>query len=740
MKRNLKKERLLQEALITLHTGGASFKYLLDGLKPIFDLVLRIYLGQIFFISGLLKIMDWDKALYLSQHEYPVSWLDPILAAYVGVSIELVASAFLIIGLLTRFAAFSMLLLTLVIQIEYQVLNTQSIWILLMGWFVIMGAGKLSLDHLMRGIRDSAIVFSRPISLFFTEITRFVGPFYKLTLRFWIACILITGGWLVLGSVGDAYPYPVLGYQFSNSWISILQNHWYEVLLIVSGALIGLGFISRWIALFLLGGIAWVACASIPLTDGQINEAVGWVFLLGLILLYGPGTISLDHGIRHGLRRKLRTLLNEEREKQGKLPEVVIIGGGFGGVAAAKALKTTACHVTLIDKHNYHLFQPLLYQVATAGLSPAEIAAPIRALFDDQPNISIVLGEVVDVESTKQTVILKSGDPLHYDYLIIATGAQHSYFGQDAWAAHAPGLKKIEDALSIRQKMLTSFEMAENAKDPDMHEALLTLVIIGGGPTGIELAGAFAELAYQGMENEFRQINPKNAKIILIEAGPRLLGVMPESLANYTEKALTHLGVTVLLNSRVEKIDENGVTANGVFIPTKNVFWAAGVQASSASKWLNASTDRAGRIEVGPDLSVPGCNNVYAIGDTVLANAWNGKPMPGLAPAAKQSGQYIAKLIQRRIEEQTASKPFKYRHYGSLATIGRSLAVVDFGKFQLSGTLAWWFWGGIHLYFINNMRNRMMIMLQWFWSYITFKKSSRIIYESDVSEPKQPEV
>jgi NADH dehydrogenase/putative oxidoreductase len=413
---------------------------------------------------------------------------------------------------------------------------------------------------------------------------------------------------------------------------------------------------------------------------------------------------------------------------------VVIVGGGFGGVAAARMLRTTACRITLIDRHNYHLFQPLLYQVATAGLSPTEIAMPIRSLFDDQPNIQIILNEVVGVDKIKKEVKWQCNQnilgKISYDYLILATGAKHSYFGNDAWAKYAPGLKKIEDAMAIRQRVLSAFEKAENTDDTIEQMALLTFIIIGGGPTGIELAGALAELAHQGMENEFRNIDPKRAKIILIEAGPRLLNSMHEGLSDYTMQALEKLGVEVRLNARVAEMSPEGLVVNSQFLAVKNIFWAAGVKASNAAIWLEVEADKMGRVIVNKDLSVPGTENIYAIGDTVLAHVWSGAPMPGVAPAAKQSGQYVAKKIRAAIEGKNFTQDFIYKNYGNLATIGRRVAVIDFGYFRVRGVLAWWFWGAIHLYFLNNMHNRLQVMLKWFWSYLTFKKSSRIIYET----------
>lgn len=692
-----KRHRQTLVRILSIKSIVDTFQFVVSFIRPLFDFVLRFYLAQIFFISSIIKLSDWDKAIYLSQHEYPVPWMDPVVAAYFGVGITLVGSVLLFLGLFTRIAAFALMILTMVIQIYYEQLNTQTIWIILLGWFVIFGADKLSLDHAMRGVKDSALFFSRTISIIYTELTRFVGPFYQLGIRFWIACVWVTAAWLLWKSAGQypSYPYPVLGYQYSGSLLTLLTSAYAPIILAVSGVMIGLGLFTRIIALLGIAGlILWLPVRGIIFQAHQMGEVTVWLFILGLVLLWGPGTFSLDNWIRRKYNRMIHHRLYHASKNTQHLPHVVIIGGGFGGVAAAKMLKTTACRITLIDRHNYHLFQPLLYQVATAGLSPAEIAAPIRSLFVNQPNIQIKLAEVIGIDKAHQKVNIKNDTPVSYDYLILATGAQHSYFGQDQWSQYAPGLKKVEDAISIRQKVLTSFELAENTTDKTLLDALLTVVIVGGGPTGIELAGAFAELAHQGMENEFRHIDPTKAKIILVEAGPRLLSTMPEKLSQFTQRALEHLGVIVKLNTRVEKIDHNGIVANGELIPSRNVFWAAGVQGSKAARWLNIEPDKAGRILVNSDLSVPGWDNVYAIGDTISVKAWNDAPVPGLAPAAKQSGKYVAELIRSHIEGKPITKPFQYKHYGSLATIGRSLAVIDFGPFTLSGPLAWWFWGG----------------------------------------------
>lgn len=707
--------------------AGDKIRAVLAFFRPFFDLILRIYFAKIFIFLGI-RILSVDKTL---------SWAGPLLDTYWGVSIALVGGVLVLLGLLTRIAAVALLIMTIIVQIQFDyqpLLNTQTILILLLGWTVIFGAGKISLDQAFGGVKDSAIFLSKPISILYEETTRFVGPFYQLALRFWIACIAMTAGWVALQSGWS--PYPVLGYRLSSSLLTAFHYHGYEMTLLMVGALIGLGAFTRLISLGGMISLVVVLCFFFPsvINVFQYDEAVAWIFLLGLLLFHGPGSVSIDHWIKKITQRWLHHRYVGGLAHKKSLPHVVIIGGGFGGVAAAKSLKTTACRITLIDQHNYHLFQPLLYQVATAGLSPAEIAAPIRSLFVDQPNIDIKLGEVVAIDSSNREIKLNNQDPVSYDYLILATGAQHSYFGQDQWSTFAPGLKKIEDAIAIRQKVLSSFEQAENLEDSsaiDAQTPLLTIVIVGGGPTGIELAGAFAELAHDGMHHEFRHIDPKKAQIILVEAGPRLLASMPEKLSEFSRKSLENLGVTVLLNTPVESIDQEGIIAKGQRFASKNVFWAAGVQGSKAAQWLNAPVDRAGRIEVNPDLSVPGFDNVFAIGDTISVKAWDNKLMPGIAPAAKQSGKYVAQLIQNHIEEKPPLKPFRYQHYGNLATIGRSLAVIDFGHFQMSGSLAWWFWCGIHLYFINNMRNRFQIMLQWFWSYLTFKKSSRIIYENN---------
>jgi NADH dehydrogenase/putative oxidoreductase len=436
--------------------------------------------------------------------------------------------------------------------------------------------------------------------------------------------------------------------------------------------------------------------------------------------------LSLDGLIERTLKRRFPELEGRPAFSLEGLPRVVIVGAGFGGLACAAKLAHARVAVTLIDRHNYHLFQPLLYQVATAALSPGDIATPVRGLFREHFNIRVLLGGVTGVDPKRQEVVV-DGQRLPYDHLVLATGAAHSYFGRDDWGPYAPGLKRVEDATEVRRRLLTAFERAEACDDPGERQALLTFLIVGGGPTGVELAGAIAELARFGMEKEFRNFDPASARILLVQAGPRLLPTFPDALSAETRGALEKLGVEILLNSRVEAIDDAGVLVSGKRIPSRTVLWAAGVIASPAARWLGAEADNAGRVKVGVDLSVPGLPNVFVIGDTAACNAWNGHPVPGLAPAAKQGGAYVAKVIRARVEGGAHPGPFVYHHLGSLATIGRKSAVVDFGFIRLSGAPAWWLWGAVHIGFLIGLRNRVSVMFDWFWAYLTYRTGTRLI-------------
>jgi NADH dehydrogenase len=402
-----------------------------------------------------------------------------------------------------------------------------------------------------------------------------------------------------------------------------------------------------------------------------------------------------------------------------KHPHVVIVGAGFGGLAAAKRLAGRDVDVTLVDRRNHHVFQPLLYQVATAALSPADIAGPIRAVFSQAPNVRVLLDEVTGVRTFDGRVELKSGAKLDYDWLILASGARQSYFGHEEWRAHAPGLKSIEDALAIRRKILLALEQAETETDAERRKALLTFVVIGGGPTGVEMAGSIAELARRSVSRDFRSITPECSRVILIEAGERLLPGFPPKLSEAAERSLKALGVEVRLCAPV---GDGYVDWHKELIFTRTVVWAAGVTASPAAEWLRADSDRNGRLFVERDLRVPGHRNIFAIGDTANAPGRNGQSLPGVAPVAKQQGRFVADIILGR-----RFKEFAYRDFGNLATIGRSRAVIEMGEVQLSGFTAWLIWSFAHVWFLIGFRSRLAVTINWLWNYLTYQRSARLI-------------
>ncbi len=700
---------------------------------PLFDLILRLWLAQIFWASGLQKITNWETALYLSANEYPVTWMDPVTAAYAGVAIEIICPIFLALGLATRAAAVPMLILSIVIHVEYQQLNTQVYWAVILGWYVVMGAAAFSLDRMLaRGLADSALPLAGPVSRLFAEIKRWIGPAYLLFLRCFLALAFFASG----------QPSDVREPLWS------LFDYQYHVTIPVGDGTLGLGWVLTvvcpWFLVIGLGVRLWAVLAALIvvglLASGEYQgfpriDLQYWLLLLGILAFVGPGPLSVDRLISSGMRRRFPSFEDLGPASIAQLPHVVIVGAGFGGLGAAQALRNTACRITVIDRRNYHLFQPLLYQVATATLSPADIATPIRALLRDQANSRVLLGRVTDVDTMTDEVLI--GDRrIGYDYLVLATGARHSYFGRDEeWEGVAPGLKKIDDATHIRHRILLAFEKAENAEDPAQQRRLLTFVIVGGGPTGVELAGAIAELARHGLDREFRHIDPTSARVILVQSGPRLLPAFPEKLSRLTEASLVDLGVEVMTGCRVQHIDGHCVRIGDDQLDCYTVFWAAGVIASPAAKWLDAPHDRAGRVHVEPDLSIADRPNIFAIGDTALSEAWDGKPVPGLAPAAKQAGAFVASVIRARLEGRDPPDPFRYRHAGSLATIGRRSAVADFGWLKVSGAPAWWLWGVVHVFFLAGMRNRLSVMIEWFWAYLTFRSSTRLITNEDQSEP-----
>jgi NADH:ubiquinone reductase (H+-translocating) len=407
-------------------------------------------------------------------------------------------------------------------------------------------------------------------------------------------------------------------------------------------------------------------------------------------------------------------------------PQVVIAGAGFGGLQATKSLAEVAVDVTLLDAQNHHCFQPLLYQVATAALSPADVAWPIRAILRSQKNARVLMARVTGIDVGARLVRTNEIE-LAYDYLVLATGATHSYFGHDDWAPFAPGLKHISDATEIRRRFLIAFERAEVVDDETERQRLLTFVIVGGGATGVEMAGAIAEVAQRTLRHDFRRIDPRRSRIVLVEAGPRVLPAFPQSLSDYAAHSLRSMGVEVELGRMVIGCDDRGVTLKDGRIDAATVIWAAGVVASPAAEWIGAEHDRAGRITVNPDLSVLGRPEIFAIGDTASVKNRDGRPVPGIAPAAKQMGQYVAKVIAARVEGAPPPGPFVYQHAGDLATIGRKSAVVKLGAFELKGFLGWLFWSVVHVYFLIGIRNRFVVALNWLWSYMTFQRGARLI-------------
>ena len=408
------------------------------------------------------------------------------------------------------------------------------------------------------------------------------------------------------------------------------------------------------------------------------------------------------------------------------VPNVIIIGGGFAGLWATRALASAPVQILLLDRCNHHLFQPLLYQVATAGLSAPDIAAPLRHILRRQDNVEVRLAEVVSIDRVQRAVVLDDGTRLPYDYLLVASGATHAYFGHDEWATHAPGLKSLDDALSIRRRLLLAFERAEAEQDPTERAAWLHFAIVGGGPTGVELAGTLAEIARHTLRREFRRIDPAQARVRLIEAGPRILSTFPPSLSASAQRQLERLGVEVVTGAAVSAIDAAGYQLGTAFEPARTVLWAAGVAASPLGRALGVPLDRAGRVPVQADLSLPEHPEIFVAGDLAQVSC-DGRPVPGVAPAAKQMGRHVAQMIRARLQ-QRPSRAFRYRDWGNLATIGRMSAVVDLGRVRFSGLPAWWFWLVMHVFFLIGFRNRLAVLLNWSWAYWTYQRAARIIF------------
>ena len=570
----------------------------------------------------------------------------------------------------------------------------------LLMWLVIGGAGPLSLDCLLRsGLARVPVSAVRSISRLYARSDTLGELILPLGTRVFLATAIAEGTGLAI------WPVPFTGALVTAPW-------W---MLLLSWALL-LGVATRPVALIL--------CALVPpiVLSAGISDRFEFTLPLLLLAAKGAGWLSLDGAALAWAGRYLRT----RNRNDEPLPHVVVVGGGFAGVAAVRGLRWTACRITLIDRRNHYLFQPLLYQVATAALSPADIALPIRSVLRDQRNVIVRLGEVVGVDQTTREVLLPT-ERVPFDYLVLATGAQHSYFGRDEWAAYAPGLKSIEDATAMRSRMLLAFEHAEGEQDPAKREAWLTFVVVGGGPTGVELAGALAELARTGLEKEYRVIDPATARVILVQSGPRVLPAFSSALSAHAERSLRELGVEVRTDAKVSHIDEDGVEIDGLRIAAQTTFWAAGVAASPAATWLGQAADKSGRVVVDSNLAVESCPGVFAIGDTAASNGWAGAGVPGLAPAAKQQGRHAADVIRAAIKGHPAPTAFRYRHYGNLATIGRLAAVVEVHRLRLWGAPAWWLWGLAHVLLLSGGRNRATVVLNWLWAYLTYRRGSRLI-------------
>jgi NADH dehydrogenase FAD-containing subunit/uncharacterized membrane protein YphA (DoxX/SURF4 family) len=675
---------------------------------PFVDLWARLSLGKAFFISGMLKLGNWPLALELAQQEYPVSWLNPHAAAVLGAGIEVGGSILLVLGLFVRPAALAMMILSLIIQFSYRELDVNLFWAALFGWYVLRGAGAFSFDRVLaKGFMISALPLSAQALRLAGWLTRAVFPVYLLALRLWLAAALLEFN-------VPASLFPLMTFTELTAACALPL-----------ALLLALGFATRLACAVSCVGLILVW--SMMPVDGFTLYAP---LLFALLSTSGAGPLSLDRLLAAVLARRAPESTNED-------PHVVIVGAGFGGIACAQALQYERVRVTLIDRRNYSLFQPLLYQVATASLSPADIATTIRAAFRGNPRLTVLCGTASDIDPQLRTVKVDGRD-YTYDHLILATGATHSYFGHERWATHAPGLKTVEDAIAVRGRILTAFERAEASENMAERQRLLTFLVCGGGPTGVELAGAIAELARHGLQNDFRNIDPAAARVVLVQSGPRILPTFSENLSSFARESLERLGVEVRVGNRVEAIDESGAVVNGVRVPAATVLWAAGVVASPAAQWLKQPGDAAGRVKVTGDLSVPGWPNIFAIGDTAASFAWNGLAVPGLAPAAKQQGVYVASVLRARVRSSTAPPPFVYKHQGSLATIGRQSAVADFGWLTLSGARAWWIWGAVHIFFLAGLRNRISVFVGWLWCYFTFRVGVQLITGDTARDTTEP--
>src|SRR6266404_2943965 len=679
----------LQERLSTaLVWLGDVIAFLSQTAWPLVDLLIRIWIGKSALVLSVLISTDWTTVVRMAEGTYPIPDLSLGSTALLS-QVYWLAAVSLILGLATRVGAAVLLALTVASHTRVAALDLNLFWMALLAYYVLLGADRLSLDRLLsQGLKNSPLPQAGALITLLDATRPALTGICLLALR-----VALT---LTLLLAGGHMPTAIMTTAETHAWLPVgSATRLFGNEGVALALLIGSGLATRATALL---GVVMIGYHK--MMGGDMSLPFYWTMLLLLLVAKGPGPFSLDGAVLAGLRRSLPEL----SDNLEGLPRVVIVGAGFGGIACARALRHAPASITLIDRQNYHLFQPLLYQVATAALSPADIAVPIRAIFRDQFNAKVMLATVTGLD-TERREVLADGLNLPYDYLVVATGATHSYFGHDAWAPFAPGLKRVDDATLVRRRVLEAFERAEVTASETERRRVLSFVIVGGGPTGVELAGAIAELARVGMAKDFRNFDPARAEIILVQAGPRLLPAFPESLSEIARCSLADMGVNVLLNSKVSLIDADGVIVNDRHIYSRTVLWAAGVAASPAAKWLNAEADKVGRVKVQPDLSVTHLPDVYVIGDTALANSWKGEPVPGLAPAAKQGGVFVAKVIRSKLRGEPAPHAFSYRHMGSLATIGRKSAVADFGFVRLRGAAAWWLWGIAHVLFLLGSRN-----------------------------------
>ena len=611
--------------------------------------------------------------------------------------------------------------LTLVSQAVYVPTTSNLLVIAMLAWYVVAGPAALAVDKVLSsGLKTSALPLASP-AIRLAEWSRDnMGPILRAAIRIWLGVTRLVYADVFEPPVAVLTWLPTMVFYGMPAWAAIGVS----VLFFT-----GFGALIVSYALFFLIAIYMIA-------DAHPNVTLFPFLFLAMYEARGAGVFSLDRALLAWMEKNI-LFDRDYADIPDSWPHVVVVGAGFGGLAAVARLKRLPVRITLIDKRNYHLFQPLLYQIATATLNPADIATPIRSLFKGDGNVRVLKGEVTAIDSKAKTLSLAAGQEVAFDKLVLATGATHSYFGKDEWGAFAPGLKTVEDGVAVRATILNAFEQAEANDDPERIKRLLTFVIVGAGPTGVELAGAIAELATINVEREFRTCDPASAKVVLVQSGPRILPAFLEELSEQARISLEALGVEIRTGSRVTKIGETEVCiGEDDFIETETVLWAAGVAASPAAKWLGAKADRSGRVEVngvmrviGPDGE--GIDHIFAIGDTAGSNAWDGKPVPGLAPAAKQAGAYVSDVIEAELLGQPCPGPFVYKHQGSHATIGRKSAVADFGAFKLSGALAWWLWGLVHVGFLTGARNRVTVVINWGWSFFAQHSGIRLITGRD---------